>query len=301
MIVYFTDSHFRSTPPRRRKDKDIVSTVLNKTQFVIDLARKKKAEAILCGGDIGDTWDWRISLIRKVAGVLNTSPCPIYSVVGNHDVPGGNTEYWEDTGLGLLSQLSPLRVLRKGEYVDLPSYRVFGFGDGESETEEVLTGSMSQPLNPDKYNVAVIHASVGGTPSVYAKGVLEITLPPGLQYALFGDIHEGFGPIKNGEVVCCNPGSLLRKTKKDMKRIPKVALIDKEKIFLVNVPCSPYAEVFDVEAIAEQEEDIGKRFVAAIESARTIQDEDAKSRVRRIGAAANYSQESIETLCKEME
>lgn len=115
-LLYLTDTHIRGTPPRNRLD-DFGATMLAKLREVIDLARTHKAKAILHGGDLFDRPDVAPAVALEFLRVLMEAPCPIYGIVGNHDIFGYNPDTVPRTMLGIMDGVRLFRLIRPGEVV----------------------------------------------------------------------------------------------------------------------------------------------------------------------------------------
>ena len=103
-LVWRTDVHLSDVSPSSRKD-DWASTVLGKLRQVGMVADRVRAAAVLDGGDFfhvkspsRNTHD----LVRRVADLHATYPCPVYANVGNHDCVYGDYEYLDQQPLGVL-------------------------------------------------------------------------------------------------------------------------------------------------------------------------------------------------------
>lgn len=103
-LVWRTDVHISDKPPVSRTD-DWVETVLEKLAEVGEIAREADACAVIDGGDFFDRKSPFLTshrLIRKVAETHTNYPCPVYSIVGNHDCVYSDIEYLPQQPLGVL-------------------------------------------------------------------------------------------------------------------------------------------------------------------------------------------------------
>lgn len=318
-FVFFTDSHIRLTATRRRTD-DMFEAQLKKLEWIIKRAEELGSEFIVCGGDIGDAWDWKISMVNRVAEVLKKSSIPIYTIVGNHDVPGRNPKLWQDTGLGLLHNLKAIHVLPSGEAFTYTSHSIYwpdefsfvlvGFDSDASETDDLISGKWNWDMttynpeeeSPNKCKVAIVHAAVGAESTPYCKGHKELFIN-GFDVALFGDIHPGW-PVYDSITGCkiCNPGSMTRLNKTDLERIPKIAVVESDgSVTYEDIPCTPAKECFDYDKMDAELQEIGKGFLAAMAAKKiTTEDLDPKQYVEKIGSEAGYSKEAIKLLKDEL-
>lgn len=315
-FIFFSDPHLRLTATRRRTD-DMFKSQLAKLSHIAKRANELKSEFVVCTGDFGDSWDWRLSMINQVADVLREFPCPVYTIIGNHDVPGRNPELWKDTGIGLLDSLGVLQVLHPNskngllEYTNgcrvpntIEDFALVPFHSDAKDTDDLINGKIV-PIPPvGKVKVAIVHAPIGAETTPYSKGVKELFIN-GYDLALFGDIHTGW-PIYNSITGCiiCNPGSLIRLSKVDMERIPMIGIVtyeDELKVVYEEVLHIPYADCFSIDKMQAELEDLGKGFLAAIAAKKAVGDLDPKAYVALIGKAAGYSDQAVKILQNEIQ
>jgi hypothetical protein len=300
-IVYFTDSHIRLSPTKRRTD-DLFAAQLKKLRWIANRAKELNSDFVLCGGDFGDSWDWKISMINKVSEVLKEFTVPIYTIIGNHDVPGRNPDLWKDTGIGLLDSVGLIKVLPNATRVDFDWLAVTGFDSDRPETDSLVSGKFMQDKLPNKVNLAVAHANVGAETTPFCKGHKELFINS-FDVALFGDVHPGW-PIYKSITGCtiCNPGALSRLTKAEMDRIPRVTIIYEDgTVVEEEVPCTGAHLCFDVSAIEAEKQELGKGFLAAVAAKKITEQHSPQDYVKKIGIAAKYSKESIDILVKELD
>lgn len=103
-LIWRTDVHLSDRPPQSRRD-DWESTIIGKLEQVREIARNMKAVAVLDGGDffhVKSPVRTPHKLIRRIAELHNTYPCPVYATVGNHDCVYGDIEFLHQQPLGVL-------------------------------------------------------------------------------------------------------------------------------------------------------------------------------------------------------
>ena len=313
-IIIVGDVHLRGSSTRFRKD-DLFSSQLNKLKWISKRAKEIDAQAVIFLGDLGDTWDWKISVINRVAEVFRAYPCKAYTILGNHDVPGRNPNLWKDTGLGILDSLGLITVIdqlssrpcgyfRSLPYFPIENFAFFAFHSDSDETKNLLEGKynnldLSFSVNIKK--VALIHAPIGNETTQFSTGYKDVTIK-NFDYAFFGDIHDGWNPYKSDTgCILSNPGCLTRLTKKEINKKPMIAVLDSTgSINYEEVPHLKPEECFDIEKIDRDKSEIGKGFAAAFARKSIKDDIDPKEFVERVGTAAGYSKESIEKLRDEI-
>jgi exonuclease SbcD len=300
-VVYFTDSHVRLSATKRRTD-DLFAAQLKKLKWIANRAKELNADSVLCGGDFGDSWDWKISMVNKVSEVLKEFSMPIYTVVGNHDVPGRNPELWRDTGIGLLDSVGLMKVLPQAQTVVHSWYTLTGFNSDAPETDSLVSGKYVHSKVDDRLNIAIAHAGVGAETTPFCKGHKELFISS-FDVALFGDIHPGW-PVYESLTGCkiCNPGALSRLSKGDIYRKPQIAVIYEDgTIVQEEVPCTAPKDCFDLETLEVEKQELGKGFLAAIAAKQITEKHSPQEYVQKIGDAAKYSKEAISILVKELD
>lgn len=100
---YFVgDLHINDTNPRSRID-DFSTSILNKLEDVFSKAGIYNVEAIFFLGDIfHKPSGLSTRYMNKVIETFQKSPCPCYSIVGNHDIPFNRVDEVDNTSLGIL-------------------------------------------------------------------------------------------------------------------------------------------------------------------------------------------------------
>ena len=302
-FIYFTDLHLRLSSPRRRTD-DIFAAQVAKLEWIFKRAEELGSEAIICGGDFGDNWDWKISTANKIINLLKKAPCPVVTIIGNHDVPGRNPTQWEETGLGLLHNAGSIYILDSkdtGEHFNLAGLDVYAFHSDSKRTEDLINGKTIPTEQTKHLKVAIVHAPVGAETTPFCKGHKELFIND-FDVALFGDIHPGW-PVYESITGCkiANPGAATRLSKTDINRKPMVAVVySNGHIDYEEIPHTPAKECFDLEGIQAERQELGKGFLAAIAARNAAGDLDPKSYVEKIGTEGGYSVKSIELLKEEL-
>lgn len=309
-FIFVTDLHLRLTSTKRRTD-DMFEAQLKKLEWIANRAEELDVDFVICGGDVGDSWDWKISTVNKVADAFRKFKRPIYTIIGNHDVPGRNPNLWKDTGIGLLDSMDALHVLHpagrdggaifKGiSFIENDIFGIYAFHSDLQQTKDLIDGKLNYtPRDSSKLNIAVVHAPVGAETTPFCKGHKELFID-GFNIALFGDIHPGW-PVYDSITNCkiCNPGAMTRLSKIDIKRKPQIAVVSSDgSVIYEEIPHTPAEECFDFLEIEEETMEIGRGFAAAIAAKKLSKDVSPKDFVIKVGTAAGYSKESI-TLLKD--
>lgn len=263
-FIFVGDLHLRGNNPRNRID-DYQTAANNKLCEILRMANEIQADAILIPGDIWDRPEVSIGVLLHYASILNTSPCPIYTTIGNHDIYGYNLSTYARSSLKLLELLvNGLHVIGLDDAVAV------GMGDSYI-TATPYSGDMD--IDGFGYGFNDGYSNIyDGTPRIHiAHGMLLDHTPPFDRYTLIdncktdadlilvGHDHTGFGIIKRSDgKIFCNPGALMRMSASinEIERPVQVAVItvDKSNIDVQLVPLTsakPGDEVLDRSKIDE--------------------------------------------------
>lgn len=103
-LIWRTDAHLAEQPPQSRRD-DWESTIIGKLEQIGEIAHRRKALAVLDGGDffhVKSPGRTSHRLIRRIAELHQTYSCPVYATVGNHDCVYGDFDFLPQQPLGVL-------------------------------------------------------------------------------------------------------------------------------------------------------------------------------------------------------
>lgn len=255
-FLFITDTHIRGNTPRNRKD-NILDTIFQKIEEIIDIVGQRGVDYILHGGDIFDRPDISPSIVRDVMKLFKRFNRPIYAVAGNHDLFGHNPQTLHRTMVGLLDAAGIIRIL-DGQYQLLESENLRVQLSGVSYRYDLdSSGSFKHYYAIKKckdvdYSIHVVHGML-----------LDKKFIEGIPYTLLDDIcdteaditisghyHTGFGIKKIKDKYFINPGSILRinNSLSELNRKPAVVLIELRKgqrpmIELVNLKTAKSGEL----------------------------------------------------------
>ena len=268
-----TDTHINDKPPESRCD-DYMETLLDKLRQVGEIAREKGVDAVLDNGDFfHNKAASRNShlLVRKVADLHRSYPCPVYENPGNHDFPYGNVDYISKQPLGVLfatgvfTRMDDIRfedeeglVVR---VVGLPykmEFSVFDFDidRGDEDVLIVCAHTYASPTGTEAFGreqFLSYQDLAECTPDAFVFGHYHID--QGIQEVL-GKKFINVGAISRGSL-----------TNDNLSRIPKVGYIRVTKnsdgveihTEAIDLEVKPASEVFDLEKherIREERKDI---------------------------------------------
>lgn len=272
-IIYFTDVHIGDVPPSGRTDT-YTEDILTKLAAVSKICEERHAVAAVCGGDLFDQKrPSRVShgLVRRLTALLNSFPCPMYIVPGNHDMGPMELASLPKQPLGVLAESGAVKLLEKTELLWSGSrlvcalvprpYSIVGDADPEyyaltpDEVEDFSTSQFGEtPV------VMVAHGSI--IPPEHIRPYPHVNADKidlcGIDVLLAGHIHEELGIHvieHNGhDVFFANPGSLSRRARTTANYMREVGVVEVrmdghdiacEKI---KIPMRPFADVFLGEA-----------------------------------------------------
>lgn len=267
-LVWRTDVHLSDTPPASRKD-DWAGTVFGKLHQVALVAAKVGAAAVLDGGDFfhvkspgRNTHD----LVRRVADLHRTYPCPVYGNVGNHDCVYGDYTYLDQQPLGVLFATGVFRrCYDEHEAVfekDGVKVRVVGipYHGTTYDTERFRRVKKGD----EDFLVCMAHVLASPTGGTMFEGedIIKYASLAGLDpdMWLFGHWHKDQGVVEVGGRTIVNVGSLTRGalSQDEVVRRPACAVLtfakgEPPKVQVVRLKVAPPDEVFDIEGRNRQE------------------------------------------------
>lgn len=242
------DIHARGTSPRNRLD-DYTLALKRKMQEVFKLAQVHQVDAIICPGDVFDSYQVSIAVLLDFVSLFRQSPVPIFTTAGNHDLPSYNLETYYRTSLHLLEMLVPqLRVINDpSEAVVIKDLVQLTFTPYSGKMDVAGYGYSPEGEAAERSDLFKIHVS---------HGMLLDHTPPFDRYTLVQEVeteadvvfcghdHTGFGIFhrQDGRTFV-NLGSLTRLSASvtEMERPIQAALI--------TVDPENYEKGFDLEAI----------------------------------------------------
>lgn len=112
-LIWTTDWHLADSPPINRID-DYTDTCFKKIDQIKKLCEVSKADLCLIGGDIfhvKTSSKVRHALVSRTIQELQKFPCPIYTIVGNHDISHNNIVTLPEKPIGVLFNSGVLQKL----------------------------------------------------------------------------------------------------------------------------------------------------------------------------------------------
>lgn len=245
-FLYVGDLHERSTPPKNRKD-NWEETYTNKILEIREIAKKYDVKAILHGGDFFSKHKYDTEFLAKVLnrwghknyneklleeGVIvgGTNEAPIITPIGNHDLLGSSLKSYEKTSLCFLESIGFVTIANKERPLvfkeDNFTVAITG-GHYELDMDETKEPYIINEKQGD-YHIHIVHGML--TDHKWPDGVPHTTLDEILHtqadLTIAGHDHKGFPLVEHEGKLFVNPGSPVRMGTDEIKRRPKVMLIE---------------------------------------------------------------------------
>lgn len=238
------DIHYAGQNPKARKD-NYQQALNQKIREIFDIAKNREADGILVAGDLFDSFNTTRPIIGECGSLLWESPCPIYTIGGQHDEDSHNPESLRRSAYGLLVRLGIIKdVATNQEELRFPiNSRHFNSviitgkhynWQADKEKDYYVSPLIDIPMSVAVESTLIIHL---------AHGTLVDHHPPFDRYThindlwtnadvlLVGDYHPGIG-IQKLDMGCrdaliIDPGALARQkaTTSDMTRPVQVAIL----------------------------------------------------------------------------
>lgn len=244
-ILFMTDTHMRSSPPRYRTD-DWYATQFAELDEILEIARNERVDLILHGGDFLDKQKVSHQLITDLMKHLKNSPAPIYTLLGNHGLEGYNHETVNNSGLGNLIEagiVNKLDILTVYEHNEL-------IVKGYHTSLEIPKSYLFEEQYKDYFKIAVAHQYIIEAESLPFQYVHPKDVNTNCDLFLLGHWHY---PFNYGKFY--NPGSIARWSIDSRKRIPQVLIIETHPLSITPVPLkSSSLAQWNLEAITEERE-----------------------------------------------
>ena len=313
-LLWRTDVHLSDKTPKRRNG-NWTTDVLNKLRWVGELANEINVEGVLDGGDFFDVKSPTKnshSLVRETCEVHRKYMCPIYSLVGNHDVKYGNISYLNEQPLSVLFSAGIFTQFGDDKEIIIEKngikVRIIGVPYHGVEYDFKRLSELTK--KDEDFLIVACHllARKGKTGSMFEGedivGYDFLNTITDVDCWCFGHWHkdQGITLLKNGSKVV-NVGSLTRGSLHldDLDREPCVVEIQvSEKgvdCIRHNVPIKPVKEAFKIESAIREKEDI-KRMEDVVEQMRVVANSGwssltLKERVMQVNASSGAKEQAI--------
>ncbi|VVB50689.1 3',5'-cyclic adenosine monophosphate phosphodiesterase CpdA [uncultured archaeon] len=268
-ILHFTDPHLSAVGPIARID-NYEETCFRKLDEIRDIAKAEGAELILCSGDFFHLKNWMrnpYSLVNKLIGYFKSLPCPVYGIIGDHDVPDRNESSVDRQPLGTLVSSGCLTLLSAGSMFNSWN-KVWITGAPKTDNYEAdiknympdMTKHHDNLIEGRPFNGVHIHMSHGDLyvkRPVYEPYTLYSQLVGSpVDFHFNGHVHDDLGEVKVGKTTIINRGSLTRGSlvESNLNRKVTITLLDTEKRALYYRELKsalPANKIFDLDKVRE--------------------------------------------------
>jgi DNA repair exonuclease SbcCD nuclease subunit len=273
-LIWRTDVHFSDFTPTKRTG-NWTDDVSAKLAWIGKFTHLNNIDGVIDGGDFFDIKTPSKnshSLVSKTAKIHKEYACPIYTLVGNHDVKYGNIDYIEEQPLGVLfnagvfEQFGGLKevIFQKDDL----KVRLVGIAyHGTSYDWDLIRNIKKQD---EDYLLVACHllaSEKGGVGAMYeGEDIVPYSelLHQGVDGWFFGHWHKDQGITVKGNTTIVNTGSLTRGALHldDLERQPCIVEVQatKEKIEFIrhNIPVRDVLDAFKVEETISKRENKDK-------------------------------------------
>lgn len=255
MITVFIvgDVHNMGNNPVNRKDF-FPDTLNNKIEEIVKIVNEEEADAIFFTGDLSHSPDTANQVIKRFGQNLLNLNCPAYTIIGNHDIYGGNLNSTERSKIGILDAFSVINILQNGQKLILEKDGITLQVTGQSFRTDIDTAENKLDFYTVKneksdWAMHLVHGFLIDTSLPFSHtSVNEIAEHTEANITVSGHLHYPFYK-EVGNKVFFNPGAVGRITaSKTELRQPKIVKIefDKEKFTITDIPLTSAPDFNDV-------------------------------------------------------
>ena len=265
-IIVVGDIHNMGNNPSCRKDF-FPETLDKKLNEVVEITNRENADAILLTGDLFHTPDTANQIVKNFGQHLLRINCPKFSLIGNHDIYGGNINSSERSKIGLLEAFGVLNLLKDKNPVYLEKDNVKVQITGQSYVSDIDTAEDKLKYycikKEEDINCAIhlIHGFLIDTSLPFPHTSVNEIKDTEADITISGHLHYPFEKVIDNKLFI-NPGALGRitasKTELRQPFILKIEINEEsyqvEKIFLNSAP--DFKEVIDRSKLKEDLKEI---------------------------------------------
>ncbi len=231
-FLFLTDDHKRGTTPENRKD-NFPESLAEKLREVVRISLEQEVDYVLHAGDFFDVPAPAISVCADFLEIYQQFSVPVYTIPGNHDLFGHNSETLPRTMLGFAARLGIVKLLdREPLYLEKGGLRVQVTGQGyhfEMDRRDPKLDYVVEKRDCD-YAIHMVHGMLLQKPlfpgALYT--LIEHIWDTEADFTLVGHNHLGFPDTEKDGRLFLNPGALVRLSnqKQEMKRPVQVMVMD---------------------------------------------------------------------------
>lgn len=231
-FICAADIHYAGQNPKARTD-NYQAALTRKISEVFSLAEKKDADGILVPGDLFDSFYTTLPVVAEFASLLMESPCPIYTIAGQHDEESHNPASLRRSPYGLLVRLGFVRDVAssEAEFTIIDEYDVRFVGitgrhyDWMADKEPGYYHTRA--IESFDYHIHLAHGTLVDHHPPFDRYTHVDALKTNADVLVVGDYHPGIGIVKKDDTLIISPGALARQkaTPSDMTRPVQVAVL----------------------------------------------------------------------------
>lgn len=250
-FAFYTDLHLDSQTPKSRAD-GYGGEIMRKLDFIYRKSVEAGCSCVAFGGDFCNRSRMEdLRMMFNAAQILKQSGLKTCACLGQHDLIGYNPATLQDSSLQHIASISGVldNMWDSANSVPVPLHLDCGVSFYPMHVfQRIGDFWRDYSIDPARFNILLCHAllfdgasSVAGTIDV---NVLDIPF----DLVCSGDLHDGYAPVKANGTWFCNPGSVARRSTKDMHRRPMFFIID-----IDGKTCDPVIRKCEIPAIPPTE------------------------------------------------
>lgn len=253
-IIFLCDPHISDVTPSSRRD-DYPQAILNKFNEVKKICEEQAIDYVILEGDVfhrpsGISLRW----LNLFVDCFKSFPCPLYSIVGNHDIPWERLEEVQNTTLGLLFKTNTIHHL---ENLRVDDCIIKGHDYGQQE----------RPATTGAYNICVSHIFYEDTLSEFIKPEEKLTkqqiVDLGYNAYVLGHDHSYHEPLRVENAMIYRQGAFSRGSSHTSNRTRDIKALlfntqDKSFQELI-VPSASAEDIYDPTVLLRDEKTINSQ------------------------------------------
>lgn len=238
-FITVVDPHLTSQNPSTRRD-DYSESMLAKVVQIRDMAIEEKVDRVYFLGDVFHNKNVSFIYIAQVAKLLKSFPCPVCTIIGNHDIFWNNIMTLDRTPLGVLISSGVINWVKKDIVGNVV---VHGYDyHYDPELSEVI------PV-PGAVNVLLAHQFIAQN---RAPETLSFDDVAKFNLVCLGHDHNFFEPMVLGNTAIIRSGAISRGTQHISNSEREIGVVlcdtDEAKFQFLPLKVKPFTDVFLPEA-----------------------------------------------------
>lgn len=232
-IIVVGDVHNIGNNPSCRKD--FFPDVLNKKiEEIVEIANTENADMILFTGDLSHSPDTANQIIKRFGENLLKLNCPAYTIIGNHDIYGGNINSTERSKIGILDAFDIVKIIPNNERIYINKDDITLQITGQSFRVDIDTAENKKDFYTVKkenadWAIHLVHGFLIDTSLPFSHTSVNEITDTEADITVSGHLHYPFFKEVDNKVFF-NPGAVGRITaSKTELRQPKITKIEFSK------------------------------------------------------------------------